>query len=78
MQTARYRIAFRDGAAQSYLMACAGPAAVPGMPAWLTALAGAGVEIEPFGLASAIPSAVFCKGDSICGVCPTIAGFCLT
>lgn len=75
MQTARYRIAFRDGAAQSYLMACAGPAVVP---AWLTALAGAGVEIERFGLASAIPSAVFCRGDSICGVCPTIAGFCLT
>ena len=59
-------IAFRDGAAQSYLMARAEPAIVPGMPAWLTALVEAGVEIEPFGSALAIPSAVFCRGDSIC------------
>lgn len=46
-------------------MVRAGPAVVPGMLAWLTAFTEAGVEIEPFGLASAIPSAVFCSGDSI-------------
>jgi hypothetical protein len=66
MQTAQCRITFRDGAAQGYLMACAEPAVVPGMLAWLTALTEAGAGIEPFGLASAIPSTVFCSGDSIC------------
>jgi len=47
-------------------MGRAEPAVVPGIPAWLTALTGAGAEIEPFGLASTIPSTVFCSGDSIC------------
>jgi hypothetical protein len=64
--------------AQLYLMACAAPVVVPEMPAWLTAFTGAGVPIEFFGAALAIPSAVFCSGDSICEVCPTVAWFCLT
>ena len=57
-------------------MACAGPAFVPEMPAWLTAPDGAGATIEA--LAAAIPSTVFCRGDSICWVCPAVAWLWLT
>jgi hypothetical protein len=59
-------IAFCDRAGQSYLIAGAELAVVLGMLAWLTALTEAGVTIEPFTLALAIPSTVFCRGDSIC------------
>lgn len=57
-------------------MACAEPAFVLEMPAWLTAPDGAGATIEA--LAAAIPSTVFCRGDSICSVCPTLAWLWLT